>query len=180
MSRRLRYVSLIGLCLLCSALCRAERDTIQHAFTAMNTSPRTIEFYEGNTIGITPLLTYHCSNGADFGLDKVYNAQISIRLEKKNSTVTTTPAVEELRGFWLKYVPLQQRTDIVVQVSRDSMTWTPVTGADRTNNYGEIRAKLPKGTYYIQVINPDSKNAISIYEFRYMFEHCNCFEYIAE
>ena len=180
MSRRLRYVSLIGLCLLCSLYGRAERDTIQHAFTAMNTSPRTIEFYEGNTIGVTPLLTYHCSNGADFGLDKVYNAQISIRLEKKNSTVTTTPAVEELRGFWLKYVPLQQRTDIIVQVSRDSITWTPITGADRTNNYGEIRAKLPKGTYYIQVINPDSKNAISIYEFRYMFEHCNCFEYIAE
>ena len=181
MSRRLRYVLLIGLCLLCSLQGRAERDTIQHAFTTMNTSPRTIEFSEGNTIGTTPLLTYHCSNGADFGQDLVYKTYISVRLANKaNSTVTTTPAVEELRGFWLKYLPLQQRTDIIVQVSRDSITWTPITGANRTNNYGEIRAKLPKGTYYVQVINPDSKNAISIYEFRYMFEHCNCFEYTAE
>ena len=177
----LRYVPLMGLFLLCSLYCRAERDTIRHNFSTMNTSPRTIEFSEGNTIGTTPLLNYHCSNGADFGTDKVYNTYISVRLATKaNSTVTTSPAVEELHSVWLKYVPLQQRTDIIVQISRDSITWTPITGANRTNNIGSIRVTFPKGTYYLQVINPDKDNAISIREIHYMFEHCNCFEHVAD
>jgi len=167
-------------CILSAAICRAENDTIRHELAVLNTSPRQIEFSEGNTIGTTSLVTYTCANGADFGVDLQGYGRISLRIPKKKNSKVTLTALEELKGFTVYYWPGVKCNDIAIELSRDSITWTRVTGGDIEYGYGLIRAKFPRHTYYVRVRNTDNNDQMSIYEFRYVFEHCNCFEYEGE
>ena len=174
----MRY-RVLSLFILGAALCNAGNDTIRHVLATMNVAPRQITFTDGNTKGITSLLTYTCSGGADFGVDLEGNKAISLRIPNRVDAMYTTTALEELKGIIIKYYyyPSTRCNTIAVEVSRDSVDWETIV-PEVTHLFGEIRATFPRRTNYVRVRNTDTSERISILEFWYIFEHCNCFEYI--
>lgn len=172
----MRY-RVLSLFILGAALCNAGNDTIRHVLATMNVAPQQITFTDGNTKGVTSLLTYTCSGGADFGRDLEYKTYISLRIPKTIGAMYTTTALEELKGIIIKYYPSSRCNTITVEVSRDSVDWTSIV-PEVTHQFGEIRATFPRRTNYVRVRNTNTTERISIIEFQYIFEHCNCFEYI--
>ena len=178
MKRRILFF--ITLCLL-GAVSRAEVITTAQNLQSMS-DLGTLTFSSYNKVGTTELVTYTCSGtGAEFGLDHVKPAGkkvISIRLPNSGSTVTTSQ-IKELKEFSILYYPSNvNRTNLIIQLSRDGKTWgDPITGDNIVYSTGSINVTIPRNNYYVRISNNTTSKDASIFCITYYQDHCNCFVY---
>lgn len=179
--KRLTHITLLFLFLLVSPLCRADRETVSHVFHTMDKKTDLI-FSNDNKTATTALLTYTCATGSEFARDHVYDTYISAVLVASTGTVTTTQ-VKELTGFHIVHFPLAACTNVKVYVSKTGVFdgVLPLSGDNITyNSTGTIDVTIPRGNYYIKIVNTDGSNKFSIRSMYYYLDHCNCFEYVPE
>ena len=165
---------------------RAEKIYTEHTFRTMNKETELL-FYSSNTIAWTNLLTYRCTGNADtkFDKDHIYKTNISIRLPKNGSTVTTSK-INELEEFIIGVITnsdVYDCTNLKVKVSKDSVNWgsLPITSSDSiTYTASSIQVTLPRNNYYVRLYNTNSSKDISITSIFWYQDHCNCFIYEAE
>jgi len=176
-------IGIIGMILLCPAISRAQRESVIHTFQTDAEDATKLQFKDKNKIGVTPLLTYTCSNSATFGTYSVnYTYKICLLLMNTNDFVTTT-AVDSLRGVEIGFYPRgETRHNVRLQLSRDSVHWSDSIVSDKmynTNN-GEIRASFVPGRYYVRLTNENGSKEAALWYIRYLFGDCNCVLYIPE
>lgn len=162
---------LVCLLVLCTTICHAETITTTHVFSNMGTQ---IQYFEGNTVAETDLLTYTCSNGAKFDADpdKTYG-KISIFMITTNATLTTTQ-IDNLKEIDIYHYP-QQDLKIDVSVSTDEQNWEKIEVVNQQSAY--VRATMPAtGDYYLR-IQRNGQN-FYIHTIKYTTEQCACFPYI--
>ena len=183
MIKVLPHIWMICWMLLSPAICMAQRNPVTHNFHNDSGDPSKLRFANGNKTGITPLLTYTCSNNAVFETYKVvYTPTICINLPGKDDFVTTT-AVDSLRGVTIGFYPnTDRRHDVKLQLSRDSIHWSDSIVSDLMyNSAGSIRATFVPGRYYVRIKNTTiKKKAVSLWYIEYLFGDCNCVLYIPE
>lgn len=128
----------------------------------------------------TSLLTYTCASESAFGIDPVYK-EICAILNTSTDTLTTTQ-VKELTGFQIAHIPVAKCEKVEVYVSKTGVFdgVLPLSGDNITyNSTGTIDVTIPRGNYYIKIVNTD-RNRFSIRGIDYYLDHCNCFEYVPE
>ena len=177
------HIWMICWMLLSPAICMAQRNPVRHTFHSDSGDPSKLRFENGNKTGVTPLLTYTCSNNAVFGIYTVgYTSTICINLPGKDDFVTTT-AVDSLRGVMIGFYPnTDKRHDVKLQLSRDSIHWSDSIVSDLMyNTKGLIRATFVPGRYYVRIKNSTiKKEQVSLWYIEYLFGDCNCVLYIPE
>lgn len=162
---------LVCLLVLCTTICHAETITTTHVFSNMGTQ---IQYFEGNTVAETDLLTYTCSNGAKFDADpdKTYG-KISIFMNTTNATLTTTQ-IDNLKEIDIYHYP-QQASKIDVSVSTDEQNWEKIEVVNQQSAY--VRATMPAtGDYYLRIQR--NGQDFYIHTIKYTTEQCACFPYI--
>lgn len=185
MIKALAHMVIMGLLLLSPALGWAQRSPVTHNFHKDSPYAEKLRFANGNKTGITPLLTYTCSNNATFGTytDKITGlSKVSLNLPGNGDFVTTT-AVDSLRGVTIGFYPnTDKRHDVKLQLSRDSIHWSDSIVSDLMyNSAGLIRATFVPGRYYVRIKNSTiKKKAVSLWYIEYLFGDCNCVLYIPE
>ncbi len=185
MIKALAHIWMICWMLLSPAICMAQRNPVRHTFHSDSGDPSKLRFANGNKTGVTPLLTYTCSNNATFGTytDKITGLSIvSLNLPGKDDFVTTT-AVDSLRGVTIGFYPnTDKRHDVKLQLSRDSIHWSDSIVSDLMyNSAGSIRATFVPGRYYVRIKNSTiKKKPVSLWYIEYLFGDCNCVLYIPE
>lgn len=183
MIKALAHMVIMGLLLLSPALGWAQRSPVTHNFHSDSRDLSKLRFANGNKTGITPLLTYTCSNNAVFDTyTVVYTPTICINLPGKDDFVTTT-AVDSLRGVTIGFYPnTDRRHDVKLQLSRDSIHWSDSIVSDLMYNWpGSIRATFVPGRYYVRIKNSTiKKKPVSLWYIEYLFGDCNCVLYIPE
>lgn len=183
MIKALPHIWMICWMLLSPAICMAQRNPVRHTFHSDSGDPSKLRFANGNKTGITPLLTYTCSNNAVFETYTVgYTPTICINLPGKDDFVTTT-AVDSLRGVTIGFYPnTDKRHDVKLQLSRDSIHWSDSIVSDLMyNSAGSIRASFVPGRYYVRIKNSTiKKKPVSLWYIEYLFGDCNCVLYIPE
>lgn len=179
MKQLLRF-RVLALLLLCAAVCNAEN--VEHEFRTMGAA---ITYSPSNKIATTSLTTYTCTGGkkTQFWLDLIYNTDISINLPDANDFVTTS-AIEDLSGIKILHYPNTKDkapcTNIILQLSRDSVHWTEPIQQDGMYTKSWIDADFVPGRYYVRLTNTTSKS-VSLYKIIYRFgSGCNCVLYIPE
>lgn len=174
---------IMGLLLLSPALGWAQRSPVRHTFHSDSRDPSKLRFANGNKTGITPFLTYTCSNDAVFGTYEVgYTPTICINLPRNGDFVTTT-AVDSLRGVTIGFYPdTEKRHDVKLQLSRDSVHWSDSIVSDLMyNSKTSISASFVPGRYYVRIKNSTiKKKPVSLWYIEYLFGDCNCVMYIPE
>lgn len=185
MIKALLHIWMICWILLSPAVCRAQRDPIRHNFHSMSGDATKLKFENAYKTGVTPLLTYTCSNNATFGTytDKITGLfKVSLNLPGKDDFVTTT-AVDSLRGLQILFYPeTEKRPNIKLYLSRDSIHWSDSIVSDLMyNSAGSIRASFVPGRYYVRIKNSTiKKKPVSLWYIEYLFGDCNCVLYIPE
>lgn len=184
MIKALPHIWMICWMLLSPAICMAQRNPVRHTFHSDSGDPSKLRFANGNKTGITPLLTYTCSNKAVFGTytSTVVLPTICINLPGKDDFVTTT-AVDSLRGVTIGfYQNTDRRHDVKLQLSRDSIHWSDSIVSDfMYNTKGVISATFVPGRYYVRIKNSTiKKEQVSLWYIEYLFGDCNCVLYIPE
>ena len=188
MRTQVRFISVLSLFLLSSALCRAEKSPVTENFASL-AATGDLAFYSTNHIAKTDLAYYTCTSGAVFGLDVVNtpteNKKISINFSGSDQVMTTS-AIEDLAGLSIYYYyrtsPSVQIPSLELRLSRDSVHWSnPIELSESTSasNTRRAAADFVPGTYFVRLTSKNSY-AASVYEFRYSFGECNCFLYIPE
>jgi len=173
MKKTLRYPILVVF-ILCAALCCAEDVT--HYFYTMGDG---ISYTSSNKVATTSLTTYTCTGtNAKFWKDITYSTYISINLLDANDFVTTS-AIEDLSGIQIWHYPQTQRTNITLQLSRDSVHWTEPIVQDGMYQNSWVNANFVPGNYYVRLTNTDGTD-VSLYKIIYRFGSCNCVLYIPE
>lgn len=182
MKSTVRHLTLISLFLLCAATGNAEKSPVLHRFYEMSV-PSQIAYTNYNKTAKTDLLTYTCSDGAEFGVDYLYGTRLSLNLTGYGQMVTTT-AVDSLAGVEISFFKeTETRTNIELYLSRDSTHWTPAIISDGMyDTKGKIIADFVPGRYYVRIKNMSSSASkkTSLWEIKYRFGGCNCFLYIPE
>lgn len=179
--KRLTHITLLFLFLLVSPLCRADREPVPHVFHTMDKKTDLI-FSNDNKTAETSLLTYTCDSKSAFGVDHVYKMEICAVLNTSTGTLTTTQ-VKELTGFQIAHWPAVKCEKVEVYVSKTGVFdgVLPLSGDNITYNpTGTIDVSIPRGNYYIKIVNTDGSNKFSIRSMHYYLDHCNCFEYVPE
>lgn len=184
MSRTSLYGCLIAFLFLCPALCRAEKPDVTHNFHNDAPYAAKLKFYDDNHVGVTPLLTYTCSGGAEFWKDlfnkKDSEKKISINFSGINQFVTTS-AVEDLSELEIKFYPASEyRPNLELRLSYDSIHWSNPIDADYSLK-GFVKASFLPGKYYVRLKNTSASadRHASVFEIKYSFsDGCNCFMYI--
>lgn len=184
MIKALAHMVIMGLLLLSPALGWAQRSPVTHNFHSMSGDATKLKFENAYKTGITPLLTYTCSNNAVFGTytDKITGlSKVSLNLPGNGDFVTTT-AVDSLRGVTIGFYPSDKtRSNIELTLSRDSVHWSePVTPDLMYNASGAIVANFVPGRYYVRLRNKVGNKATSLWYITYTFGDCNCVLYIPE
>lgn len=175
--KKLLHISLPVLFSLCTVFAYAERETKVQSFGTMYSFGDLI-ISDGNTTGATDLLTYTCTRSAEFGYGA--GSLLGIDLAKSNGTVTTTK-VNELIGFQILSRPISMNTKVKVYVSKTGVFEAALSGDNISyGTSGEIDVTIPRGNYYIKIVNTDGSNLYSLIRIEYYLDHCNCFEYIPE
>lgn len=179
----IRFISVLSLFLLSSAICRAEKTPVYEEFSSLGVG--NIVFSESYHVAKTATCIYKCTSDAVFGLD-LFNSlgsqKISINFSGADQVMTTS-AIDSLAGinlyYYYKTSPLQV-PHINVQLSRDSVHWTePIECDGMYSTNGRVEASFVPGRYYVRLTNANSNKA-SIYAVRFSFGGCNCFLYIPE
>lgn len=164
---------LVCLLVLCTTICHAETITTTHVFSNMGTQ---IQYFDGNTVAKTELLTYTCTPGAKFDADqnKTYG-NISIFMEGFGVAVTTTQ-IDNLKEIDIYHYPQQDlASKIVVSVSTDEQNWDNITVTNQLGNF--VRATMPAtGDYYLRIQR--NGQDFYIHTIKYTTEQCACFPYI--
>ena len=183
MIKALAHMVIMGLLLLSPALGWAQRSPVTHNFHKDSPYAEKLRFANGNKTGITPLLTYTCSNNAVFGSYSVSGlSYVCINMPGKDDFVTTT-AVDSLRGVTIGFYPnTDKRHDVKLQLSRDSIHWSDSIVSDfMYNTNGVISASFVPGRYYVRIKNSTiKKKPVSLWYIEYLFGDCNCVLYIPE
>lgn len=172
---------IMGLLLLSPALGWAQRNPVRHTFHSDSGDPSKLRFANDNKTGITPLLTYTCSNNAVFDTYTVVLPTICINLPGKDDFVTTT-AVDSLRGLQILFYPeTEKRPNIKLYLSRDSIHWSDSIVSDfMYNAKGGISASFVPGRYYVRLVNTVRNKSTYLRQVTYTFGDCNCVLYIPE
>lgn len=183
MSRTSLYGCLIAFLFLCPALCRAEKPDVTHNFHNDAPDATKLKFYDDNHVGVTPLLTYTCSGGAEFGQDLFSSSgskKVSINLSGINQFVTTS-AVDDLSDLDIIFYPVDKSlSNLELRLSYDSIHWSSPIDANYSIK-GHVKASFLPGRYYVRLTNTSSAaaNRASLIEITYSFsDGCNCFMYI--
>ena len=181
--KQLTHITLLFLFLLVSPLCRADRETVPHVFHTMDKETDLI-FSNSNRTAETSLLTYTCDSKSEFYTDHVYGTNISAVLNTSTGTLTTTQ-VKELTGFQIAHWLEADSVKVKVYVSKTgtfgAVALSRLNGDNITyNSTGIIDVRLPRGNYYIKIVNTDGSYKFSIRSMYYYLDHCNCFEYVPE
>ncbi len=167
---------LVCLLVLCTTICHAETITTVHNFHAMSGDDTQIQYFSGNTVAKTELLTYTCTPGAKFAADqnKTYG-NISIFMEGSGVAVTTTQ-IDNLKEIDIYHYPQEDLSSkIVVSISTDGQNWENLQVVNQLSAY--VRATMPAtGDYYVR-IERNGKN-FYIHQITYYTEKCACFPYI--
>ena len=179
-----RTIPVFVLFSLCAAYSYADRAAVTHNFSSLIDAGK-LEYKNSYKTGITSLLTYTCSNGAEFGLDP-FNAlgykEHSINLQNTNEFVTTT-VVDSLAGIQLQYLKRSgYAPSIELRLSRDSVHWSdPIDATSTTSGStsGGYTYDFVPGRYFVRLTSK-SDNDVSITQLKYFFGWCNCFLYIPE
>ena len=173
---------LIGLLLLSPAFCRAQRSPVTHNFHTDSGDATKLRFANGNKTGITPLLTYTCSNNATFGT-YIQGGMPTICLNLLgNGDFVTTTAVDSLRGITVSFYPsAEKRPKVKLYLSRDSIHWSDSIVPEKMHNVnGVINADFIPGRYYVRLVNTVDKKQTYVRQIQYRFGDCNCLMYIPE
>ena len=182
MIKALPHIIIIGMILLCPAISRAQRAPVTHNFHDDSQYPAKLRFENGAKTGVTPLLTYTCSNNAVFGTYKVSGlAKICLKLDNTGDFVTTT-AVDSLTGITVLFYPENQKwRNVRLQLSRDSIHWSDSIVSDMMyNSQAAIIANFVPGRYYVRLTNEDGSKPAALRSILYSFGDCNCVLYIPE
>jgi hypothetical protein len=153
---------------------RAEVISITHSFHDMTTAPVTLTWPNGYKEGVTPLVTYTCSENATFTLN---GGLICISLPNIGDYVTISPAIDYLKAV---RVTCNHNYDnhLKLYYSSDGSIWTPLT-TDALTFTLSIERPLPvRGDYYLKI--EAIKKSVYIRSITYYTEPCNCFEYVSE
>lgn len=179
----IRFISVLSLFLLSSAICRAEKTPVYEEFSSLGSGG--LKLSEENHVAKTATCIYKCTSGAVFGFDFVdgISGKISINFSGADQVMTTS-AIDSLAGLNLYYKyqtsPSVKVPHINVQLSRDSVHWTePIECDGMYSTNGRVEASFVPGRYYVRLTNANSNKA-SIYAVRFSFGGCNCFLYIPE
>ena len=182
MIKALAHMVIMGLLLLSPALGWAQRSPVTHNFHKDSPYAEKLRFANGNKTGITPLLTYTCSNNAVFGSYSVSGlSYVCINMPGKDDFVTTT-AVDSLRGLQILFYPeTEKRPNIKLYLSRDSIHWSDSIVSDfMYNAKGVISASFVPGRYYVRLVNAVRNKSTYLRQIKYTFGDCNCVLYIPE
>ena len=182
MIKALAHMVIMGLLLLSPALGWAQRSPVTHNFHKDSPYAEKLRFANGNKTGITPLLTYTCSNNAVFGSYSVSGlSYVCINMPGKDDFVTTT-AVDSLRGLQILFYPeTEKRPNIKLYLSRDSIHWSDSIVSDLMYNWaGSISASFVPGRYYVRLVNAVRNKSTYLRQIKYTFGDCNCVLYIPE
>ena len=179
----IRFISVLSLFLLSSAICRAEKTPVYEEFSSVGSGG--LKLSEENHVAKTATCIYKCTSDAVFWLDLFHSLgsqKISINFSGADQVMTTS-AIDSLAGinlyYYYKTSPLQV-PHINVQLSRDSVHWTdPIESDGMYTTNGRVEASFVPGRYYVRLTNANSNKA-SIYAVRFSFGGCNCFLYIPE
>lgn len=184
MIKVLPHIWMICWMLLSPAICMAQRNPVTHNFHEDSPYAEKLRFANGNKTGVTPLLTYTCSNNATFGTytDKItWLSKVCLNLPGTDDFVTTT-AVDSLRGLQILFYPeTEKRPNIKLYLSRDSIHWSDSIVSDLMyNSAGWIRATFVPGRYYVRLVNAVRNKSTYLRQITYTFGDCNCVLYIPE
>lgn len=184
MIKALPHIWMICWMLLSPAICMAQRNPVTHNFHEDSPYAEKLRFANGNKTGITPLLTYTCSNNATFGTytDKItWLSKVCLNLPGTDDFVTTT-AVDSLRGLQILFYPeTEKRPNIKLYLSRDSIHWSDSIVSDfMYNANGVISASFVPGRYYVRLVNTVRNKSTYLWQIKYTFGDCNCVLYIPE
>ena len=181
--RFFRTISVFALFSFCAAYSYADRAAVTHNFSTLNDAGK-LEYKNSYKTGVTSLLTYTCSGGAEFGLDlfngKGYKVH-SINLQNPDELVTTT-VVDSLAGIEVRYYKGPSAPSIELRLSRDSVHWSdPIDPTSTTSGAtsGGYTFDFVPGRYFVRLTSKSSNKA-SITQLEYSFGWCNCFLYIPE
>jgi len=160
-----------------------EYENTIHNFDAMyHADPATIELGSGSTTGTTSDgFTYTCGGTATakFWMDHVYGTKIGINLLNYGDYVTVSPAITNLTEIAISFEPATEiRNSVKVYISTDGVNWGDPLTEDISYTKGTIRAAVPKGNYYIKIVDTNGSDDTSIMQINYTSEHCNCFRYV--
>ncbi len=184
MKTHIQYI-LICLFSLSPIISGAETGTIPHDFDAMfNASPKKLEVENTNQTGITDLVTYTCSGGAEFSTDITKSGgKIAIFIENSGEKVEISQ-IANLDSLRINYAPAKYpktTLDVTVSISTDGDVWKPIP-TKHVNN-GLRTVKMPRaGDYYVRIAYSSDKVYIKQIDYIYIdLSGCpNCFLYKPE
>lgn len=128
--------------------------------------------------------TYTCGSNSSMGADP--SSQISVALTHSGDYVTLSPAMGDLSEFVINFTSNTKNTanytNIKIYISEDGSTWGNPLPANRVNyaSAGTVKAIIPKGTWFIKVLNTNGSKPVYITTLRYTPVNCNCNTYIPE
>lgn len=180
-------IFVIMVLVLSSAVLPAFSADITHNFhTKFTDRPQTLTISD-NKIGNSTNdgFTYTCGGKAEFGYDHVYGTKICIKLLNSNDYFTVSPAIDDLATVSVMYISKTKDctacTNIKVYISSDGSTWGSPLPASRVSYHtGFVTAIIPKGKYFIKILNSNGSNDLSITTVVYTPVNCNCNTYIPE
>ena len=127
--------------------------------------------------------TYTCGGEAEFGIK---SSQICLLMNNSGDYVTLSPAMGDLSKFVINFTSKTTETanytHIKIYISEDGSTWGDPLPANRVNyaSAGTVKAIIPKGTWFIKVLNTNGSKPVYITTLRYTPVNCNCNTYIPE
>ena len=179
MKTHIRYV-LICLFSLSPIISGAETRTIPHDFDAMfNASPKKLKVENTNQTGITDLVTYTCSGGAEFSASETTEYKTAIFLENSGEKVETSK-IQNLDSLRIVYSPYAKRA-MTVSISTDGSEWHDI--ATRQVSSSLTTVKMPRaGDYYVRIAYSSDKVYIKQIDYIYVdLSGCpGCFIYKPE
>lgn len=180
MMKKRKHILLLLLFSLCTVMGYADRETVAQSFNSMY--PSELELSADYKTITTDKVTYTCTGGTtQFWLDHQFGTVYSIVLAESVGTVTTTK-VNELIGFQILSRPNSKNDKVKVYVSKDGVDFGTALSGDKItyDKSGTIDVSIPRGNYYIRIVNTNSSSKCSLTRIDYYLDHCNCFEYIPE
>lgn len=114
------------------------------------------------------------------------SSQISVALTHSGDYVTLSPAMGDLSEFVINFTSNTKKTadytNIKIYISEDGSTWGDPLPTNRVNCAlaGTVKAIIPKGTWFIKVLNTNGSKPVYITTLRYTPVNCNCNTYIPE
>ena len=169
------------LSILCTVFSYADKSPVTHYFNTMFPSAGLSVSLDSKT-GTTDLLTYSCTNRAEFGYEPISAAgsrEVAILFPSKGAMMTTT-AVDSLARVIITYYYVKSKNpSIELRLSRDSIHWTDPLTPDVGSSPGYAEYNFVPGRYYVRLTSSNSYAAY-IVQMSYSFGWCNCFLYIPE